>query len=74
MYGAGAALADAAPELGAFEIQDVSENPEQGHVARDIDRRALPVDVQCESHGVNSLERMGVGSVRIGQNSNVPQY
>jgi hypothetical protein len=52
MYGAGAALADAAPKLGAFEIQDVSENPEQGHVARDIDRRGLPVDTQCESHGL----------------------
>src|SRR6267142_2840375 len=37
MHGAGAALGDAAPELGAGKPQDIAQRPQQGHVGRSID-------------------------------------
>src|SRR5688572_28558564 len=65
MHGARTALTDAAAELRALEIHDVSEHPEQRHVSRDVDRRRLPVDVQCERHSVNSLERREIAQEKL---------
>src|SRR5688572_3113431 len=56
VHGARAALADAAAELGPLQVEDVSEHPQQGHVAGDIDGRRLPVHVHGEWHSVNSQQ------------------
>src|SRR5687767_14372377 len=64
LYCARTALADTAAELCALEIHDVSEYPEQRHVSRDVDRRGLPVDVECERHVVSLSESDRVGTER----------
>ena len=38
VHGAGAALADAAAELGSLEVEDVAQDPEQGHVRGRVHR------------------------------------
>src|SRR5688572_21399402 len=58
VHGARTALADTAAEFRALEIHDVSEYPEKRHVSRDVDRRGLPVDVQCERHKGGSLGKV----------------
>ena len=49
-HGAGAALGDAAPELGALEVQSVPERPEERHVLRSLQRARLSVHLQLEFH------------------------
>src|SRR3954447_6618008 len=49
-HGAGAALAQAAAELGGMELQLIAEHVEERRVAFDIDLMLRPVDVQSD-HG-----------------------
>src|SRR5437763_9889330 len=52
MNSTGAALRDTATELRALESQNVSQSPEQRHVAVDVDRVPLAVDVELKHrHG-----------------------
>ena len=46
VHGAGAALRDAAAELGAGEAEQVAQHPEQGHVGRRIHVALDAVDGQ----------------------------
>ena len=50
MHGAGAALALAAPELGALQAQGVAQDPEQRHVCRHVDRDGFSVDGEINLH------------------------
>ena len=49
-FGCGAALRDTAPELGALQVQDIANHPEQGHVRRDVDGRGTAIHGQCVGH------------------------
>ena len=40
MHGAGAALRDAAAELGALQVEHVAQHPQQRHLGLDVDLRA----------------------------------
>src|SRR5882757_3246999 len=46
VYGAGAALRYSASELGALEVQEIAQNPEQWHVVGSLYRIGAPVDVE----------------------------
>src|SRR3990170_406935 len=50
-----AALADTASELRSFHVENVSENPEKGHVSRCVYRLRLPVHSQFVGHIINLL-------------------
>ena len=50
VHRARAALPDAAAELGALQVQDVANHPQQGHVRRHVHRRRASVHVQCVRH------------------------
>ena len=50
VHGARAALADAAAELRALEVEHVAQHPEQRHVRRDVHRRGFPVDLERVFH------------------------
>src|SRR5437868_2351567 len=41
----------AAAELRTFQIERVTQRPEQGHVTRDIHCAGLPVDLEADHHG-----------------------
>jgi hypothetical protein len=46
MHRAGAALADATTELGAFQLQVVAQYPQQGRAAIAIEGRVLAIDLK----------------------------
>src|SRR5437870_4964178 len=48
--GAGATLADATSELRSLHVENVSENPEKGHVSRYVYRLRLPIHSQFVGH------------------------
>ncbi|MNX70265.1 hypothetical protein D3C86_1015070 [compost metagenome] len=50
VHGAGPALGDATAELGAGEVGNIAQDPEQRHVGGDIQLLILAIDVQGE-HG-----------------------
>src|SRR6185369_11333623 len=49
-HGAGAALGDAAAELGSLEVQSVAERPEERYVLRSLQRTGLSVDLELVFH------------------------
>src|SRR2546427_473197 len=55
--GAGAALGDAAAELGAGEPERVAQHPEERRVGGDVDRFALAVDGEADRGHERSEER-----------------
>src|SRR6185295_516029 len=50
VHRAGAAQAGAAAELGAFQVEDITDDPQQRHVRRDIDSRGLSVNSEGNGH------------------------
>ena len=54
---AGGALADTASVFGAFQIQDIAQDPQQWHVTRYIDRAGMPVHVQFKGHRFRSVHK-----------------
>src|SRR5665647_2929825 len=50
VHGARAALREPASELGALEPKGVAKGPEQGRVARQVDRLRLSVDLEADLH------------------------
>src|SRR6266566_3885837 len=59
--GAGAALGDAAAELGAGETEGVTQHPEERRVGGDVDRFALAVDGEAD-RGHEGGPHKGVGN------------
>ena len=58
MHGAGAALADAAAELGAGQPKVLAEHPEQGRIGIDIHLFALSIDPEgIACHNIKRLTR-----------------
>jgi hypothetical protein len=54
---AGTALSDAAAVLGAFEIENVAENPQQRHVRGRVNGFRGSIDVESVRHYVLSVTR-----------------
>src|SRR5947199_7220363 len=52
---AGTALPDTTSELRSLHVENVSENPEKGHVWRYVYRLGLPVHRQFVGHIINLL-------------------
>src|SRR5438093_13132635 len=60
--GAGATLADATSELRSLHVENVSENPEKGHVWRYVDRLRLPIHRQFIGHtSISSSKGLNAG-------------
>src|SRR2546421_389581 len=58
--GAGAALGDAAAELGAGETERITQHPQERRVGRDVDRFAFAVDGESDSgHDRTSSRKYG---------------
>ena len=57
MHGAGAALRDAAAELGAGHAEHVAQHPEQRHVRRRVERFLFAIDRQrCGHKALSNLD------------------
>ncbi len=67
---AGPALADAAAEFGAFQIQFVAKHPQERHVARNIETVGLIVDGQG-NHGEPAASCKSRGWAGLRENSYV---
>ena len=64
VHGARAALAEAAAELRAAQVEHVAQHPEQRHIGRNINRHRLSVDVERERHGDASSQADSTGRTR----------
>src|SRR5438093_2334259 len=59
---AGTALPDTTSELRSLHVENVSENPEKGHVWRYVDRLRLPVHRQFIGHiSISSSKGLNAG-------------
>ena len=53
-HGTGATLGHAAAKFGPFDVEFVTQSPQQGHLGFDIERVALSVDRQLHLRGLQS--------------------
>ncbi len=51
VHGTGAALGNAAAVLGALEVEDVPQHPQEGHVRGDVHGGGFPIDGKGDGHG-----------------------
>lgn len=62
MHGAGTALGHAAAELGAGQVRDIAQDPQQRHVRGDIQRLVLAIDIEGQHVWISSDSRCSEGA------------